>query len=113
MLFDKVKKYAVKAGIKLVYVVLLLYHTLQKDNVPLKAKAAIIGALGYFITPFDIIPDFLPIIGYTDDFGALMMALGTVSMYIDAEVKNKAQAQIISWFGEASESDIGEVNDKL
>lgn len=88
-------------------------YTQQKDNVPLKAKAVIIGALGYFIAPFDAIPDFLPIIGYTDDFGALMMALATVSMYIDNGVKNKAKAQVTSWFGEISESDIGEVNDKL
>jgi len=113
VLFHKLKKYATKAGIKLVYVVLLLYYTLQKDNIPLKAKAVIIGALGYFIAPLDFIPDFLPIIGYTDDFGALMMALATVSMYIDHEVKNKAQAQLKSWFGEVSERDIDEVNDKI
>ena len=113
VLFSKLKKYATKAGIKLVYVVLLLYYTLQKDNIPLKAKAVIIGALGYFITPFDLIPDFLPLIGYTDDFGALMMALATVSMYIDHDVKNKARAQLQSWFGAASDSDIDEVNGKL
>jgi uncharacterized membrane protein YkvA (DUF1232 family) len=113
MLFEKLKKYATKAGIKLVYVVLLLYYTLQKDNVPFKAKAIILGALGYFISPIDAVPDFLPILGYTDDFGAVMMALATVSMYIDNEIRNKAQAQLKSWFGEVSDSDIGEVNDKL
>lgn len=113
VLFDKLKKYAAKAGIKLVYVVLLLYYTLQKDSVPLKAKAVIIGALGYFVTPFDLIPDILPIVGYTDDFGALMTALATVSMYIDSEVKQKAQAKLKLWFGEASEGDISEVNNKL
>jgi len=113
VLFDKLKKYAVKAGIKVVYVVLLLYYTLQKDNIPLKSKAVIIGSLGYFIMPFDLIPDFLPIIGYTDDFGALMMALATVSMYIDNEVKSKARTQLESWFGQANESDIAEVNKKL
>lgn len=112
-LIKKLKEHAIKGGKKLIYAVLLLYYTLQKDNVPLKAKAAIIGALGYFIAPFDFIPDFFPIIGYTDDFGALMMALMTVSMYIDDEVKNKAKAQLTSWFGEVSAQDIGEVNDKL
>ncbi|WP_378951759.1 YkvA family protein [Pelosinus sp. sgz500959] len=113
VLIEKLKKNTVKAGQKLVYTVLLLYYTLQKDNVPLKVKATIIGALGYFIAPFDAIPDFLPMIGYTDDFGALMMALAAVSMYIDSEVKNKAKTQLASWFGEASENDIDEINGKL
>ena len=92
---------------------MLLYYTLQKDNVPLKAKAVIIGALGYFIAPFDLIPDFLPIIGYTDDFGALMMALATVSMYIDSEVKSKARTQLECWFGQVNDIDIAEVITKL
>jgi len=109
----KLKKHATKAGVKIVYSVLLLYYTLQKDNVPVKAKGVIIGALGYFIVPFDLIPDFLPIIGYTDDFGALMMALATVAMYIDADIKSKAKSRLDSWFGEYSERDIGEVHDKL
>jgi len=112
-LTDKLRKNTIKAGKKLVYVVLLLYYTLQKDNVPLKAKAAIVGALGYFIAPFDVIPDFLPIIGYTDDFGALMMALATVSMYIDHEVKCKARAQLEVWFGQVHDSEIAEVMTKL
>ena len=113
VLIDKLKKNTIKAGQKFVYTVLLLYYTLQKDNVPLKAKAVIIGALGYFIAPFDAITDFFPMIGYTDDFGALLMALATVSMYIDDEVKNKAKAQITLWFGEPNKSDIDEINGKL
>ena len=52
-LFEKLKKFAAKVGKKLVYAVLLLYYTLQKENVPLKAKAIIIGVLGYFISPLD------------------------------------------------------------
>ena len=112
-MIGKMKKKTVKAGKKIIYVALLLYYTLQKDNVPVKAKAVIVGALGYFIMPFDAIPDFLPLVGYTDDFGALMIALATVSMYIDNEVKGKARIQLESWFGQGNESDIDEVNAKL
>jgi len=112
-MIEKMGKKAVKAGKKLVYAGLLLYYTLQKDNVPLKARAVIVGALGYFIMPIDVIPDFLPIIGYTDDLGALMMALATVYMYIDNEVKSKARSQLESWFGPVNESDIAEINNKL
>lgn len=112
-MIEKMKKKTAKAGKKLVYAVLLLYYTLQKDNIPLKAKAVILGAIGYFIAPFDAIPDFLPMIGYTDDFGALMMALATVYMYIDNGVKCKARNQLESWFGQVNESDIAEINNRL
>lgn len=112
-LFEKIGRFAAKAGKKLVYVVLLLYYTLQKDNVPMKAKAIIIGVLGYFISPIDAIPDVTPIIGYTDDFGVLLVALAVVSVYIDEEVKNKAKNKLESWFGPIGESDIEEINKKL
>lgn len=112
-MIEKLKDKTVTAGKKVIYAVLLLYYTLQKENVPFKAKAVILGALGYFIAPFDAIPDFLPMIGYTDDFGALMMALATIAMYIDDEVKSKARLQLESWFGQVNDSDIAEVNTKL
>ena len=113
VMIENIKNKTVKASKKIAYAVLLLYYTLQKDNVPLKAKAVIIGAIGYFITPIDVIPDFLPFVGYTDDFGALMMALATVYMYIDIDVKNKGRNQLESWFGQVNECDIAEINNRL
>ncbi|MDG3043205.1 YkvA family protein [Bacillus sp. B6(2022)] len=96
----KVKKTAQKAGVSLVYAVLLLYYTLQKPEVPVKAKTLIIGALGYFILPIDLIPDTLVGIGYTDDLGAITFALLQVAMYIDDDVKGKAKDRLGKWFGE-------------
>lgn len=112
-LFEKLKKFAVKSGKKLVYIVLLLYYTLKKDNVPKKVKAVIIGALGYFIAPLDAIADFIPFVGYTDDLSALMMALAVVSIYVDKETKEKAKSRLESWFGEVAESELAEVHAKL
>jgi len=98
--WDKLKKYAKKAGASVVYAVLLLYYTLQKPEVPAKTKAVIIGALGYFILPLDLIPDFAVGIGYTDDLGALGLALFQVAMYIDDDIKNKAKTKLKEWFGD-------------
>lgn len=110
-LWDKLKKFAKKAGVSVVYAVLLLYYTLQKQEVPMKVKATIIGALGYFILPLDLIPDFAPIAGFSDDFAALAVALIQISMYIDEDIKNKARGKLKEWFGESV--DTSEVDDKI
>ena len=67
---EKISRVAKSAGAKLVYVALVLYYTLQSDKVSLKDKAIIIGALGYLISPLDVIPDAFPIVGLTDDLKA-------------------------------------------
>lgn len=96
--WNKVKEVALKVGAKGIYYALVLYFVLQRDDVPYHAKAIIIGALGYFIFPIDLIPDVIPVVGYTDDVGALVLAIGQVSMYIDENVKNSAKKQMKQWF---------------
>lgn len=54
-LWNKVKKVAKKAGLKVIYLVLLLFYTLHSETVSLADKAKIYGALGYFIMPVDLI----------------------------------------------------------
>lgn len=79
----------------MVYAVLLLYYTLQKDTVPMKTKGIILGALGYFILPLDLIPDAIPVIGYADDLGTLGIALMQVVMYIDQDIKDLAKTSYV------------------
>ena len=110
-LWNKIKKYSKKAGSSVIYAVLLLYFVLQKKEVPTRSKAMIIGALGYFILPFDLIPDVAAGIGYTDDIGALLAALWQVSMYIDQDVKNQAKEKLKNWFGD--DVDTSEIDGKL
>lgn len=96
--WDKLKKFATKVGVKGVYYAVTLYLVLQKDDVPMKAKGIIIGALGYFIFPIDLIPDLIPVAGYSDDIAGLLLALGQVSMYVDESVKREARSKIKAWF---------------
>ena len=107
----KLKKFGKKAGSSVVYAVLLLYYTLQKPGVPKKAKATIIGALGYFILPFDLIPDFALGLGFTDDLGALGIALIQVAIYIDDEIKMKAKTKLTEWFGNSV--DTSDIDSKI
>jgi uncharacterized membrane protein YkvA (DUF1232 family) len=109
--WGKLKKFGLKAGHSVVYTALLLYFVLQKPDVPKKAKMVIIGALGYFILPTDLIPDMAVGVGFTDDLGALGVALLQVAMYIDDDVKAKAKAKLTDWFGE--NVDTSEVDKKI
>ena len=97
--WDKLKNQAKSAGKEVVEIALKLYYALQDKDTPLGAKTVIIGALIYFITPIDAVPDFLPT-GYVDDLGALMGALWTVAAHIKDEHKEKAREQLKRWFGE-------------
>ena len=65
----------------------------------MKVKAGIYGALGYLISPFDFIPDFTPIAGYTDDAAAIGIALLLAQMYINDEIKAQARGKIKDIFG--------------
>ncbi len=100
-LWNKILKYGRKAGISVIYAGLLLYYLLQKEDLPLQVKAAIIGALGYFILPIDVLPDIIVGLGYTDDLAVLLMMLKYCSKYMDEGVKARARAKIKELFDDS------------
>ena len=95
---EKIQRIAKRAGAKLVYVALILYYLMQSDKVSLKDKAVIIGALGYLISPLDVVPDAIPIAGLGDDLTVLLYALGKVWTSVDEEMKGKARGKLSKWF---------------
>ncbi len=97
--WKKVKKFAKTAGVEVIDKALQLYYAMQMPATPVWAKAVIIAALGYFISPVDAIPDIIPIVGYSDDLGVMVMALATVASHVTDEVKAKAKAKLVEWFG--------------
>ena len=96
--WQKLLKFAQRAGIEVVEKTLMLYYAAQSPHTPLWAKTTIYGALGYFISTIDAIPDVVPGAGFSDDYGVLVAALATVAFYIDAEVKEKAANKLRDWF---------------
>ncbi len=96
----KLQKVARKAGSKLVYAVLLLYYVLRSPSISNADKAKIYGALGYFLLPLDILPDFIPLAGFTDDLTAVIWAVHIVWKNITPEIKAMAAAKTASWFGD-------------
>ena len=105
---EKVSSIAKRAGSKLVYAALILYYTLQSDNVSKADKAIIIGALGYMISPLDVMPDAIPIVGLSDDLAVLLYVLKKVWIIVDSDIKAKAKEKLDKWF---DSDEIEETND--
>ena len=106
---DKISRIAKRAGAKLVYAAFIRYYTLQSDKVSKTDKAIIIGALGYMISPLDVIPDAIPIAGLTDDLAVLLYVLKKVWGSVDPEIQDKAKEKLKKWFDEDEIAEIGEL----
>ena len=105
---EKISRIAKRAGSKLVYAALILYYTLQSDKISKADKAMIIGALGYMISPLDVLPDAIPIVGLTDDLAVLVYVLKKVWTEVDPDIQEKAKSKLSKWF---DEDEIAEIND--
>lgn len=104
--WNKLKKSCKKMGLKTVYMVLLLYYVMISGEVNIKSKLAIAGALGYLILPIDLIPDFIPVAGYTDDAAALLAVLSMVSGNITPTIQKKAINKLHDFFGDFNDAEI-------
>jgi uncharacterized membrane protein YkvA (DUF1232 family) len=69
---------------------LLLYLIMTDDDTPVAVKLLITGALGYLIWPWDVIPDVIPFIGYSDDLAVLAGLLCSLDRYITPELRERA-----------------------
>lgn len=96
---NKVKKYGVKLGFTGLHGGATLYVALKGSSMPKSDKMVILGALGYFILPFDVVADLLPVIGLSDDLFLLTAALTKVSMRIDDDMKQEAHVLLKNMFG--------------
>ena len=97
-LWNKIKSVAKKAGKEVIKLVLTLYYCSIDEDTPAWARATIIGALIYFISPIDAVPDFLPG-GYVDDLAVLAAAAATVAAHIKPEHRARAQEWVDETFG--------------
>ena len=95
----KLRDYALVIGRKGAEVALVLYHCMRDPETPARARTVIAGALGYLIFPLDAIPDFLPGVGFSDDLGALALAIAIVAAHIKDQHKLDAKEKLARWFG--------------
>jgi uncharacterized membrane protein YkvA (DUF1232 family) len=73
---------------------LAAYYCAFDKRTPRHVQATLLGALAYFILPFDFIPDMLPVLGFTDDAAVLATAIRLVASHITPEHRDAARAAL-------------------
>src|SRR5262245_11371302 len=73
---------------------LAAYYCAFDRQTPRHVQVALLGALAYFILPFDFMPDMLPILGFTDDAAVLATAIRMVASHITTEHREAARAAL-------------------
>ncbi len=63
-------------------------------DTPRRVQVALIGALAYFVLPFDFVPDMMPLIGFTDDAAVLATAIKLVASHITPRHREAARRVI-------------------
>ncbi len=65
----------------------------NNDETPFAAKVLLLSAVAYFLWPFDLIPDFIPIIGYLDDLVIVPFLIWLAYRQIEAARLEKKQCR--------------------
>ena len=73
---------------------LAAYYCAFDKQTPRHVQASLLGAIAYFILPFDFVADMLPILGFTDDAAILATALRVVASHITPEHREAARAAL-------------------
>lgn len=88
----KLERVGALVGDTVLLPVLRLYYILRSPDTPARSKLYIMGALGYFILPIDLIPDILPgLLGFSDDLIVVGIILKQVEKHLTPEIEHKAQ----------------------
>jgi uncharacterized membrane protein YkvA (DUF1232 family) len=84
----------VAAGLPFAEDLLAAYYCAFDHATPMQVKASLVGALAYFVLPFDAMPDVFPLLGFTDDAAVLLTALRMVGAHMRPEHRDAARAAL-------------------
>ena len=92
------KKILLKAGRAIAQPALEGFELIMDTSTPPQVRLSIIGALTYLIVPVDLIPDFIPASGFSDDLVALTAVISLWQHHITPEMKFRAKCKLDKWF---------------
>ena len=73
---EDTKVYKLGERIKVIVRMLRAYVTGQYQELPWKTIVMLVAGIIYFLMPLDLIPDFIPVTGFIDDFTIIMLISG-------------------------------------
>jgi uncharacterized membrane protein YkvA (DUF1232 family) len=76
----KLKRFA--GRVPFVEDIVAAYYCALDPATPMRVRGMLLAALAYFILPFDLIPDMLPVLGFADDAALLTAVFGLVAAHI-------------------------------
>ena len=91
--WEKIAKLPADAGCAVLKQAITLYVILTESEISVMTRAAIAAALGYFIFPFDLIPDFLPG-GFVDDLAVMAALTAQLCILVTPEIAEKIRAYL-------------------
>ena len=91
-------KILIKAGRSIAKPALEVLEMAIDPLTPTNVRISLIASLAYLIMPLDLLPDFMPVIGFSDDFVALTAVLSIWSKYMTPAIRRRAEEKLNKLF---------------
>ena len=91
------RKVLVRAGRTLAQPALEAFEMVISTSTPPQVRMTMLAALAYLITPMDLVPDLIPVAGFSDDLVALTAVISLWNSHITPEIKKKARQKLDRW----------------
>ena len=91
-------KVLIKAGRTIAKPALEVLEMTIDPYTPAQVRISLMAALAYLIMPFDLFPDFMPLVGFSDDFVALTAVLSIWSKYMTPAIRSRAMKKLNKLF---------------
>ena len=91
-------KILIKAGRTIAKPALEVLEMALDPYTPAQVRVSLMAALAYLIMPFDLFPDFMPVVGFSDDFVALTAVLSIWSKYMSPSIRARAEKKLNKLF---------------
>ena len=91
---NPILKVLIKAGRTIAKPALEVLEMAIDPLTPPNVRVSLMAALAYLIMPFDLFPDFMPVLGFSDDFVALTAVLSIWSKYMTPSIRDRARRKL-------------------
>ena len=93
-----ITKILIKAGRTIAKPALEVIEMSIDPFTPAQVRISLMAALAYLVMPFDLFPDFMPVVGFSDDFVALTAVLSIWSKYMTPSIRIRAEKKLNKLF---------------